>query len=91
VGTPEPVGLRLKRLCQAGFFVVGRRLEVAARYAAWDPTDTVPDNDLSEIGGAVNYYIRGHHLKAQGDFRRLRDEGRDQTAHELRLQVQFVF
>ena len=76
---------------QAGCFVLGRHLEVAARYAAWDPTDAVADNDLSELAGAVNYYIRGHHLKATGDFRRLRNEGRDETAHELRLQVQFVF
>ena len=31
----------------------GRRLEVAARYAAWDPTDAVADNDLTELAGAA--------------------------------------
>jgi hypothetical protein len=76
---------------QAGYFLLRRRLEVAARYAGWDPTDAVADNDLTELGGALNYYLHGHQLKATGDFRRLRDEGRDQTAHELRLQMQFVF
>jgi phosphate-selective porin len=78
-------------IAQAGFFLVGRRLEVATRYAAWDPSNAVAGNVLSEWGAALNYYLRGHKLKATGDFRRLRDEGRDETGHELRLQVQAVF
>ena len=55
------------------------------------PQRSVSCNDLNEVGGALNYYLRGHKLKAQGDFRQLRDEGRDETFHELRLQMQFVF
>jgi hypothetical protein len=76
---------------QAGYFLKREKLEVALRYASWDPTDVVSGNDLTELAGALNYYVRGHKLKAMGDFRRLRDEGRDESAHELRLQVQFVF
>jgi hypothetical protein len=76
---------------QAGFFLVRNRVELAVRYAAWDPADAIPGNDLNEVGGALNYYLRGHKLKAQGDFRQLRDEGREETFHELRLQMQFVF
>jgi hypothetical protein len=76
---------------QAGYFLWRRNVEVAARYAAWDPTDAQSGNDISEVAGAVNYYVRGHKLKTTGDFRRLRDERRDETFHELRLQVQFVF
>jgi len=76
---------------QAGCFLVRNRFEAALRYASWDPTDVVSGNDLTELAGVLNYYIRGHKLKATGDFRRLRDEGRDETAHELRLQVQFLF
>jgi hypothetical protein len=76
---------------QAGFFLVRDRFEAAVRYASWDPTDARSDNELTELAGALNYYIRGHKLKATGDFRRLRDLGRDETAHELRLQVQFLF
>jgi len=76
---------------QGGFFLVRNRLEVAARYASWDPTDAVSDNAITETGGALNYYLHGHQLKASGDFRRLRDERRDETFHELRLQMQFVF
>jgi hypothetical protein len=76
---------------QAGYFLQRDKVEVAFRWASWDPTDAVSDNDITEMGGALNYYVRGHKLKASGDFRRLRDEGRDETAHELRLQVQFLF
>jgi len=76
---------------QAGYFLVRNRFEAAVRYACWDPTDARGDNEITELAGALNYYIRGHKLKATGDFRRLRSEGRDETAHELRLQVQFLF
>jgi hypothetical protein len=76
---------------QAGYFLVRDRIEAALRYASWDPTGLVSDNDITELGGVLNYYVRGHKLKASGDFRRLRDEGRRETAHELRLQVQFLF
>lgn len=76
---------------QAGYFVKRDRVEVAVRWASWDPTDTVSGNDIGELGGALSYYLRQHKLKVQGDFRKLEDKGRGQTAYELRLQTQFVF
>ena len=76
---------------QAGYFLKRDRVEVALRFAAWDPTDLVSGNDITETAGALSYYIHQHKLKVQGDFRRLEDKGRGQTAHELRLQTQFVF
>lgn len=76
---------------QAGCFLIRHHLEAAARWASWDPTDVVAGNDITELGGVLNYYVRGHKLKATGDFRRLRDQGRGETAHELRIQVQFLF
>jgi phosphate-selective porin OprO and OprP len=76
---------------QAGYFLVRDKLEVAFRYAVWDPTDQVPGNNLSETGGAVSYFVLRHDLKVQADFRSLRDDGLRTTAHELRLQTQFVF
>jgi hypothetical protein len=76
---------------QAGYFLVRNRVEVAARWASWDPTDAVSGDAITELAGALNYYLHRHKLKATGDFRRLRDERRDETAHELRLQVQFLF
>ena len=77
---------------QAGYFVVRDRLEVAARFARFDPTDAVPDDDREELGAAVNYFLRPHHLfKVQGDWRRLKDGRRGHTSHEVRLQTQVVF
>ena len=76
---------------QAGYFLKRDRVEVAFRWASWDPSDTVADNDIEEVGGALSYYLRQHKLKVQGDFRKLEDKGRGQTSHELRIQTQFVF
>jgi hypothetical protein len=76
---------------QAGYFLVRDRLEVAFRYAAWDPSDQIDDNDRTEIGGVVNYFLRGHRFKLQADFRQLKDELRDQTTNELRVQSYLGF
>jgi hypothetical protein len=66
-------------------------LEVAARWAGYDPSDLIAGNDRKEVGGVVNYYLNRHNLKFQGDFRRLDDDGRGTRTKELRLQTQVVF
>ena len=76
---------------QAGYFLLRDRLEVALRYAWFDPSDLIDDNDRKEIGGAVSYYLRKHLLKIQSDFRQLEDESRDEKDKELRLQLGLVF
>lgn len=76
---------------QAGYFLVRDKLEIAFRYAAWDPTDQIPGNDQTETGGGVNYFILKHDLKVQADFRALKDDGQGTTIHELRIQTQFAF
>ena len=76
---------------QAGFFLVRDRLEVAGRYAAFDPSSLLPGNDRKEKGGVVNYYVSKHNLKLQADFRRLEDDSRNQKTKELRVQTQVVF
>ena len=76
---------------QAGYFLKRDRVEIALRWASWDPTDAVAGNDLEEVGGALSYYLHQHKLKVQGDFLKLEDKGRAQTTHQLRLQTQFVF
>jgi phosphate-selective porin len=75
---------------QAGYFLLRDRLEAAVRYATYDAS-ALPDDDVSETGGAVNYFIRKHYLKVQGDFRRLENENRGTIDHELRVQTQVVF
>jgi hypothetical protein len=75
---------------QAGYFLKRHILEVAARYATFDPGPE-PGDDLTEIGGAVNYYISKHTLKVQADFRQVENEGRDTKNQELRIQTQVMF
>jgi hypothetical protein len=60
------------------------------RYARFDASDA-PADDVKEAAAADSYYLRKHLLKVQGDLRRLENEGRGTTSHELRLQTQLVF
>jgi hypothetical protein len=76
---------------QAGYFLKRDKIEIAFRYAAYDPSDAIAGNDRTEIGGALNYFIHGHNLKLQSDFRQLEDEARGITNHELRIQTYLVF
>jgi phosphate-selective porin len=76
---------------QGGYFVRRNVLELALRYASWDPTNAIGSNDQSEVGGAVNYYVRRHNLKFQADFRQIEDGGSGTKNKELRLQTQVVF
>jgi hypothetical protein len=76
---------------QAGYFLIRDRLEVAARWAGYDPSDLIPDNDRTEVGGVVNYYFNRHNLKLQSDFRQIDDDGRQTKNKELRVQAQVVF
>jgi hypothetical protein len=76
---------------QAGYFLKRDRLELALRYASWDPTDALAGNHVSERGAAVNYFLLRHRFKLQADFRVLDDDGAATRTRELRLQTQFVF
>jgi phosphate-selective porin OprO and OprP len=76
---------------QAGMFLYKRRWEVAVRYATWDPSDAVADNDRSEMGVAVNFFENKHALKVQGDFRILENKATKAKDNELRIQTQWIF
>jgi phosphate-selective porin OprO/OprP len=76
---------------QAGYFLVRDRVEIAARYATFDPSDAIAGNNRTEIGGAASYFIRKHLLKIQSDFRQVEDEARATKDKELRVQTAFVF
>src|SRR5262249_41655967 len=77
---------------EASVFLVRDKLEVGARWAGYDPSDLIPDNDRTEVGGVVNYYLNKHNLKLQGDFRQIEDDSSlDRKSKELRIQCQVVF
>lgn len=78
-------------MVQAGYLVVPRRLEIAGRFATWDPTALVLSDDRREVGLAVGCFVNRHHLKVQTDVRRLDDRRRNRTDHEIRAQLQIIF
>lgn len=78
-------------IAQAGIFVVPKRLELALRYAVYDP-DTGRDADARiESGVALGYFFNQHVNKIQADFRKIEDEARGTEDRELRLQYVLFF
>lgn len=80
---------------QAGYFLLPKHLEVAARYSCVDPNRN-SDRDLQvEAAGAVSYYFEGHNLKLQGDYTNIhvqRAVGQQATDDkQLRVQAQVAF
>lgn len=79
---------------QAGYFVIPKKLEIAARYSMLDPNDDVSDDLQREYTGGINYYLRGHRSKIQTDVGHfVTEEGDDQDKNEnrIRLQYQIIF
>jgi hypothetical protein len=76
---------------QAGYFLRRELVEVAFRYASWDPSALVASNDRTEVGGALSYFQSKHNFKVNADFRRLRDQGRTTSDKEFRIQGQLLF
>jgi phosphate-selective porin OprO and OprP len=77
---------------QAGYLLNhARTFEVALRFASWDPTSAVEDNDRRELGAAASWYYNRHFAKVQADFRRVEDRARKTKDHELRIQSQLYF
>ena len=73
---------------QGGYLVLPK-LELAVRYQQLDPDKNVSDNKLMWTSLGINYYIREHNLKIQGEYIFKNEEG-DQTNNNL-LQVQLQF
>lgn len=79
---------------QAGYFVIPKRLEIAARYSMLDADEDINDNIAREYTGGINYYFRGHRSKIQADYGHFETEmGDDQDKNEnrVRLQYQIIF
>jgi phosphate-selective porin OprO/OprP len=76
---------------QVGYFLVGRRFEVAGRWATVDPDRGIDDDARRELGGVLNYFYNKHALKVQADVRRLEDLARDTVDHQVRVQAQVIF
>lgn len=57
-------------LGEAGYFLIPKHLEVAARFVGIVPTASATGTTTNgyEYGGAINYYFFGHNLKLQTDY-----------------------
>ncbi len=91
---------------QLGYFVFKRNLELAVRYATYDPNTSVDDDEQHERGGVVSWYWNKHAHKIQLDYRQLQNDlvkrtlpaGSPASAvapnrydEEIRLQYQLIF
>jgi hypothetical protein len=52
---------------QAGYMVLPKQVELAVRYAWLDYNRALPNDNQTEVTGAISWYIQGHNLKIQTD------------------------
>lgn len=78
-------------VAQAGYFVIPRKLEIAARLAEIDPNDARDNDEQEERGIALSYFFNKHAHKIQADYRQLENVATGTTNDELRLQYQIIF
>jgi hypothetical protein len=78
---------------QLGYFVLPKKLEVAARYSQLDPNSNVSNDFQEEYTIGVNYYFRAHRSKIQSDIGHyVNDGGVDgMDDNRIRLQYQIIF
>jgi phosphate-selective porin OprO/OprP len=84
---------------QAGYFVLPKVLELAARYAYLNPDRDVTNDHWVESTGAVSWYIHNHFLKIQADFTDIHKQaaisfnGGPKATNDdrVRLQAQIMF
>jgi phosphate-selective porin OprO/OprP len=80
---------------QAGYFLLPKKLEVAARYSSVDPNREKTQDLQVQVTGAVSYYFEGHNLKLQGDYTNIHTQlaaGKQPTNDkQVRVQAQLAF
>lgn len=75
-------------LGQAGYFLVPKTYQVAARYS-WTPAGT--DDDVQEILGAFTWFFEGQSFKWATDAGVIKFSASDTTDVQIRSQIQAVF
>jgi len=80
---------------QAGYQVIPRTLELAARYSEIESDDApalAPSFDKSETQFGVNYYLKKHAAKLQADYTMVEDDLNDDSDDNIvRLQAQIFY
>jgi phosphate-selective porin len=80
-------------LAQVGYFFIPKKLEVAVRWAEFDPDTDVSGDTQTETRVGFGYFWSQHNLKFQADYGRIEDEssGTDEETNFFRAQFQIVF
>ncbi len=78
---------------QVGYFLIPEHLELAGRYAQVDPSRSVTSDQKEEWTIGLGYFFKGHDLKLQTDYSRLKTESTsgDIDDDRIRMQIQIVF
>lgn len=80
---------------QGGFFVIPKKLELAARYAWVNPDNPnqTDDNEQQEYTGGLSYYIYGHDLKLQANYSFFSNETKtgDKDDHVVQAMATLAF
>ncbi|MDO8141763.1 MAG: porin [Candidatus Brocadiales bacterium] len=74
---------------QAGYFVIPKKLEVAARYSMLDPNNDVSDDLQKEYTTGLNYYFRAHRSKIQADVGHYVTDTKAHNKEDNRIRVQY--
>ncbi len=75
---------------QAGYLIFPK-IELAVRYQELEPNKNVDMNKLMWTSIGINYYIKGHNLKIQGEYIFKHEEGEeiDNDLFQVQLQLDF--
>ena len=76
---------------QIGYFVIPARLEVALRWAEFDPNSDVGNNEREETGFGFGYFWSKHNHKIQADYRMIENKASKTEDKEIRIQYQLIF
>ena len=73
---------------QGGYFVIPKKLELAARYSWVDPDNpnTTDNNNREEYTGGLSYYLHGHQLKLQANYSYFRTQTATDDLDDQRVQ-----
>lgn len=76
---------------QTGYFVIPKTVEVAVRYSFVDLDLDTPDKHITDLTGAVSWYINKHNLKVQSDVTSSHNKQASTYDTIYRLQAQLLF
>ncbi len=76
---------------QAGYLVIPKTVELAVRYSYVDLDRDTPDKHITDLTGAVSWYINKHNLKIQSDVTSSHNKQASTYDTIYRLQAQLLF